>query len=71
MPTCTGFLATPVVTIAQCFAPNTIAAQGFRLRIVHEEKGLFTTTGRALQRGAAACQDAFIVVTEESETAGA
>jgi len=61
----------PSFWVAQCFAPNTIAAQGFRLRIVHEEKGLFTTTGRALQRGAAARQDAFIVVTEESETAGA
>jgi len=48
-----------------------LAAQGFRLRIVHEEKGLFTTTGRALRRGAAARRDAFIVVTDESGTAGA
>jgi 4-amino-4-deoxy-L-arabinose transferase-like glycosyltransferase len=48
-----------------------LAAQGFRLRIVHEEKGLFTTTGRALRRGAAARRDAFIVVTEGSGSAGA
>jgi len=48
-----------------------LTAQGFRLRIVHEEKGLFTTTGRALRRGAAARRDAFVVVTEESGSAGA
>ena len=48
-----------------------LTVQGFRLRIVHEEKGLFTTTGRALRRGAAARRDAFVVVTEESGSAGA
>jgi 4-amino-4-deoxy-L-arabinose transferase-like glycosyltransferase len=48
-----------------------LAAQGFRLRIVHQEEGLFTTTGRALRRGAAAGREAFIVVTEQSERAGA
>jgi 4-amino-4-deoxy-L-arabinose transferase-like glycosyltransferase len=48
-----------------------LAGQGFRLRIVHQEEGLFTTTGRALRRGAAARRAAFIVVTEESERPGA
>ncbi len=48
-----------------------LVADGFQLRIVHQEEGLFTTTGRALRRGAAARRDAFIVVTEQSGTAGA
>src|SRR5262245_14033352 len=48
-----------------------LAEQGFRLRIVHQEEGLFTTTGRTLRRGAAARRDAFIVVTEEPGRAGA
>ncbi len=42
-----------------------LATEGFRLRIVHEEPGLFTTTGRALRSGAAARRDAFTIVTEE------
>ena len=48
-----------------------LAEQGFRLRIVHQEEGLFTTTGRTLRRGAAARRDVFIVVTEQPERAGA
>jgi len=48
-----------------------LVTQGFRLRILHQEEGLFTTTGRSLRRGAAARRDLFIVVTEESGTAGA
>lgn len=48
-----------------------LVTEGFRLRIVHQEEGLFTTTGRALRRGPAARRDAFIVVTEQSGTTGA
>ena len=48
-----------------------LAEQGFRLRIVRQEEGLFTTTGRTLRRGAAARRDAFIVVTEQPGRAGA
>ena len=48
-----------------------LVAQGLRLRIVRQEEGLFTTTGRALRRGGTARRDAFIVVTEQSGTAGA
>jgi hypothetical protein len=48
-----------------------LVAQGLRLRIVHQEEGLFTTTGRALRRGAAASRDVFIVVTEQPASAGA
>jgi len=48
-----------------------LTAQGFRLRVVHEERGLFTTTGRALRGGAAARCVAYIVVMEQSETPGA
>ena len=43
-----------------------LVAEGFRLRIVYEEKGLFTTTGRSLRAGPRARRDAFIVVTEEA-----
>jgi 4-amino-4-deoxy-L-arabinose transferase-like glycosyltransferase len=48
-----------------------LVADGLQLRIVHQEEGLFTTTGRALRRGAAAGRDVFIVVTEQMGTAGA
>jgi 4-amino-4-deoxy-L-arabinose transferase-like glycosyltransferase len=48
-----------------------LVADGFRLRIVQQEEGLFTTTGRNLRRGAAARRDAFIVVTEQLGPAGA
>jgi len=48
-----------------------LVAEGFRLRIVHQEEGLFTTTGRALRRGVAARRNAFIVVTDQSGTTGA
>ena len=48
-----------------------LAEQGFRLRIVQQEEGLFTTTGRTLRRGAAARRNAFIVVTEQPGRAGA
>jgi 4-amino-4-deoxy-L-arabinose transferase-like glycosyltransferase len=44
-----------------------LAADGMRLRIIHEEPGLFTTTGRGLTSGARARRDGFIVVTEEPE----
>jgi 4-amino-4-deoxy-L-arabinose transferase-like glycosyltransferase len=42
-----------------------LAAEGFRLRIVHRQRALFTTTGRALRSGATARRDAFIVVSDE------
>ena len=42
-----------------------LATEGFRLRIVHQQRGLFTTTGRALRSGATAPRDAFIVVSDE------
>lgn len=48
-----------------------LVAAGFQLRIEHQEEGLFTTTGRALRRGAAARRDAFVVVTEQLGAAGA
>lgn len=48
-----------------------LIADGFQLRIVYEEEGLFTTTGRALRSGAAARHDAFIVVSELPLAAGA
>jgi hypothetical protein len=48
-----------------------LVTQEFRLRIVHQEEGLFTTTGRALRPGNAARRDVFIVVKEESGMAGA
>jgi len=48
-----------------------LAAEGFRLRIVHQERGLFTTTGRALRSRAAANRDAFVIVTEEPSRPGA
>ena len=48
-----------------------LLADGFRLRIVFEAEGLFTTTGRALRSGAAAHREAFIVVTEEPVASGA
>jgi 4-amino-4-deoxy-L-arabinose transferase-like glycosyltransferase len=41
-----------------------LTAEGVRLKIVHQEPGLFTTTGRALRSGAAARRDTFIIVTE-------
>ena len=47
-----------------------LASEGFRLRIVHQQPGLFTTTGRALRSGAAARRDAFIVVSEEPARPG-
>jgi len=48
-----------------------LVADGFQLRIVHQEKGLFTTTGRGLRRGATAPRDTFIVVTEQTGATGA
>ena len=48
-----------------------LAAEGFRLLIVHQEPGLFTTTGRALRSGPAARRDAFIIVTEDGDIPGA
>jgi len=48
-----------------------LTAQGFRLRIVQQEEGLFTTTGRALRRGAAAPRDVFVVVTDYPDPSGA
>jgi len=44
-----------------------LGADGFRFHIVHQEEGLFTTTGRVLRSGAAARRDAFIVVTDEPQ----
>ncbi len=44
-----------------------LATDGMRLRIIHEESGLFTTTGRALSSGARAPRERFMVVTDESE----
>jgi len=48
-----------------------LTAGGLRLKIVHQEPGLFTTTGRALRSGAAARRDTFIIVTEEPADPGA
>ena len=48
-----------------------LTGQGFRLRIVQQEEGLFTTTGRALRRGAAAPHDVFVVVTDAFDPSGA
>jgi hypothetical protein len=45
-----------------------LAAGGMRLRVIYEETGLFTTTGRSLQAGAAARKDGFIIVTEYAPT---
>ena len=42
-----------------------LRSEGMRLRIIHEETGLFTTTGRALRSGPRARRDQFIVVTDE------
>ena len=44
-----------------------LTTDGMRLRIIHEESGLFTTTGRALRSGARAPREQFMVVTDESE----
>ena len=43
-----------------------LAADGLRLRVIYEETGLFTTTGRSLKSGAAARKDGFIIVTENT-----
>ena len=43
-----------------------LAARGMSLRVIYEETGLFTTTGRSLQAGAAARKDSFIIVTENA-----
>ena len=48
-----------------------LTADGFRLRVVHQEPGLFTTTGRSLRSGAAPGRDVFIIVTEEPAAPGA
>jgi 4-amino-4-deoxy-L-arabinose transferase-like glycosyltransferase len=44
-----------------------LVSEGVRMRIIHEELGLFTTTGRALSSGTGARREQFIVVTEERE----
>lgn len=44
---------------------NGLVSQGMQLRVIHEEQGLFTTTGRALQAGSGARREQFIVVTED------
>jgi len=41
-----------------------LTSEGMRLRIIHEESGVFSTTGRAMSSGRAR-RDQFIVVTEE------
>lgn len=48
-----------------------LLTQGISLQIVHQEPGLFTTTGRALRSGAAARRDAFVIVTEDARSPGA
>jgi hypothetical protein len=48
-----------------------LAATDLRLRIIYEQPGLFTTTGRALRSGASARRDRFIIVTEEEGSSGA
>jgi len=48
-----------------------LAAEGVRLRVVHQEPGLFTTTGRSLRSGAPAGRDAFVIVSEEATPPGA
>jgi len=44
-----------------------LTSDGVRLRVIHEETGLFTTTGRSLRSGARARFDQFIVVTDEQK----
>jgi 4-amino-4-deoxy-L-arabinose transferase-like glycosyltransferase len=39
-----------------------LSTEGIRLRLIHQEPGLFTTTGRALRSGARARNDQFLVV---------
>jgi 4-amino-4-deoxy-L-arabinose transferase-like glycosyltransferase len=48
-----------------------LTAAGMPLRIIHEETGLFTTTGRTLRAGRAARREGFIVVTDERESKSA
>jgi len=43
-----------------------LVARGMRLRVIYEETGLFTTTGRSLRAGDKAHKDTFIIVTENS-----
>jgi 4-amino-4-deoxy-L-arabinose transferase-like glycosyltransferase len=43
-----------------------LVAHGMRLRVIYEETGLFTTTGRSLTAGDKAHKDTFIIVTENS-----
>jgi hypothetical protein len=47
-----------------------LAAQGLRVRVIYEETGLFTTTGRSLRAGTAAHREGFILVTEDAPTTG-
>ena len=44
-----------------------LAREGLRMRIIHEEAGLFTTTGRSLRAGRDAPHAGFVVVTEDPE----
>jgi 4-amino-4-deoxy-L-arabinose transferase-like glycosyltransferase len=66
------FLARPGRHYCAMLLPDydRLVADGFRLRILYQEEGLFTTTGRSLRSGAAR-RDVFIVVTEEPTTSGA
>ena len=44
-----------------------LTAAGMRIHIIHEEPGLFTTTGRGLSAASKAPREGFIIVTEEPE----
>ncbi len=44
---------------------DALVLEGIRLRVIHDQPGLFTTTGRSLRSGRAAGSDHFIVVTDD------
>ena len=44
---------------------DALVSEGIRLRVIHDQPGLFTTTGRSLRSGRPAGSDHFIVVTDD------
>ena len=71
----------PATVLAQPLAPlvvdalaranrygDALTAAGLPLRVVHEETGLFMTSGRALRAGARARRERFVVVTSAPMT---
>jgi len=47
---------------------DALTAAGLPLRVIHEETGLFMTSGRALRAGARARRERFVVVTSATMT---